>query len=297
MNKLIVRIAEGLGNQLFMYAHAYSLSKKINYTLFTDSTSGYFKKKNQFREYNLYKFNISATEIKNTFKYDSYPLDLKRKIHKKLDLMFQKKNFLIENINSIKSTKFIDYTNNKFSNLLKVEGYFQSEKYFIDYKNELINEFEIRKKYININHPLINCLKKNNSVSLSIRQNRFSEGKVVDKEKSRLFTKDTIEYLKKSVSFFKAKLENPKFYLWADDFNNLSEYFNKNEFSFVDNLNNKVLNDFNLFQYSKHFIVGPTTFHWWGAWLNKNPNKICVRPLNINPSDNKDFWPNNWIAI
>ena len=132
---------------------------------------------------------------------------------------------------------------------------------------------------------------------MSIRQNRFSEGKVVDKEKSRLFTKDTIEYLKKSVSFFKAKLENPKFYLWADDFNNLSEYFNKNEFSFVDNLNNKVLNDFNLFQYSKHFIVGPTTFHWWGAWLNKNPNKICVRPLNINPSDNKDFWPNNWIAI
>ena len=37
--KLIVRIAEGLGNQLFMYAHAYSLSKKINYSSFNiDST-------------------------------------------------------------------------------------------------------------------------------------------------------------------------------------------------------------------------------------------------------------------
>ena len=44
-NKLIVRIAEGLGNQLFMYAHAYSLSKKINYDLYIDNTSGYFKKK------------------------------------------------------------------------------------------------------------------------------------------------------------------------------------------------------------------------------------------------------------
>ena len=44
-NKLIVRISEGLGNQLFMYAHAYSLSKKINYDLYIDNTSGYFKKK------------------------------------------------------------------------------------------------------------------------------------------------------------------------------------------------------------------------------------------------------------
>ena len=43
--KLIVRIAEGLGNQLFMYANAYALSKKLNYDLYLDNTSGYFKKK------------------------------------------------------------------------------------------------------------------------------------------------------------------------------------------------------------------------------------------------------------
>ena len=47
MKKLIVRIAEGLGNQMFMYSHSYSLSKKLNYTLFLDNTSGYFKNKNQ----------------------------------------------------------------------------------------------------------------------------------------------------------------------------------------------------------------------------------------------------------
>ena len=45
--KLVVRIAEGLGNQLFMYANGYALSKKYNCDLYIDDTSRYFKKKNK----------------------------------------------------------------------------------------------------------------------------------------------------------------------------------------------------------------------------------------------------------
>ncbi len=43
--RIIVRIGEGLGNQLFMYANAYAISKTIGYNLYLDSKSGYFKKK------------------------------------------------------------------------------------------------------------------------------------------------------------------------------------------------------------------------------------------------------------
>ena len=45
-NKITVEISEGLGNQLFMYSHAYALAKKINYDLYIDNTSGYSRKKN-----------------------------------------------------------------------------------------------------------------------------------------------------------------------------------------------------------------------------------------------------------
>ena len=48
--KLIVRIAEGLGNQLFMYANGYALSKDLNYVLYIDDKSGFIKTKN-FRNY------------------------------------------------------------------------------------------------------------------------------------------------------------------------------------------------------------------------------------------------------
>ena len=47
-NSIVVQIAEGLGNQLFMYAHAYSMAKKLNYELFIDNKSGYSFKKKHF---------------------------------------------------------------------------------------------------------------------------------------------------------------------------------------------------------------------------------------------------------
>ena len=53
----------------------------------------------------------------------------------------------------------------------------------------------------------------------------------------------------------------------------------------------------NLFRHSKHFIVGPSSFHWLGAWLNNNPNKICLRPKNISNSSNLNYWPDEWKSI
>ena len=94
-NKLIVRIAEGLGNQLFMYANSYALSKKNNYELYIDNTSGFIKTKN-FREYYLDNFNLSANIIENKDKFDTYFLNIKRSFLKKLDLFKTNKNFFIE---------------------------------------------------------------------------------------------------------------------------------------------------------------------------------------------------------
>ena len=42
---VIVKISEGLGNQLFMYANAFSLKKKYQLNLYIDSHSGYYNKK------------------------------------------------------------------------------------------------------------------------------------------------------------------------------------------------------------------------------------------------------------
>ena len=139
-------------------------------------------------------------------------------------------------------------------------------------------------------------------VSISVRQNRFSERKnnknnIYSINKSNDFLVETVDYIYKSVKFIKNKINNPKFLLWSNDFTDLEKYFPKNEFLHVINANNKILNDFYLLTQCKYFIVGPSTFSWWGAWLSNKEDKICVRPKNINPSNNINFWPESWISI
>ena len=94
--KLIVRIAEGLGNQLFMYANAYSIARDLGYDLLIDSKSGYFKKKNQKRKFELDKFNINISYADEKFIYDSNIKDLKRKFLKNLNFFFRKKKYIVE---------------------------------------------------------------------------------------------------------------------------------------------------------------------------------------------------------
>jgi len=74
--KIIVKISEGLGNQLFMYAHAYFLSKKMNRKLLIDDTSGFFQYKNKLRgqKYLLNRFKINLDYAN---KYDRFDTNYK----------------------------------------------------------------------------------------------------------------------------------------------------------------------------------------------------------------------------
>ena len=302
INKLIVRIAEGLGNQLFMYAHSYALSKKINYQLLIDDSSGYFKKKD-ICKFELDKLNISAETICNKDKFDNHLLNFKRKMLKNVDQFFHLKKFLIEKIGHNKQTKFYDYNTKNFSNRFYVEGYFESELYFKEHKKDLKKEFTIKNSDTLKNNKFYNDIAHNDKVvSICVRQNRYSEriGNRYNNSsinKSNNFTRETIQYINRAVLLCEKKIDNPIFYIWSNDFSGLHEYFNNKKFIFVDNDENKLITDFYLMNNCKNFIVGPTTFHWWAAWLNYEKKNFIVCPQNLNPSSNKDFWPKEWYKL
>ena len=192
-NKIIVvRIAEGIGNQLFMYANSLSLCNRYNYKLLIDDTSGYFKKKNRVRSFELNKFLVNFNIAENNLKFDTYFKDVKRKFLKKIDPFKQKKNFFIEERDKKKQSSFNEIKLENYSNLVFLEGHFESENYFKKYSKEIKENIKINNDYINLDNKYVDILKNSNSVSICIRQNRYSEGKVKNNYKSIEFTKKTI---------------------------------------------------------------------------------------------------------
>jgi len=300
--KLIVRIAEGLGNQLFMYANSLALAKKINYDLYIDNESGYFQKKN-IRSYQLDQFNIDTPTCEERYKFNNELKNLKRKILIKFDKFKKKKTFLIENRDNFKRTNYNEHNYKDLSNLLYVEGHYESENYFHNLKDILKIKFTLKDYNYYQNNDYYKLIKNNKDIiSICIRQNRFSE-RITNKhnvdniKRSDAFTKLTIDYIKRAVEYVDTKKNNAKYLVWSNDFSNLREYFPSDKFMFVDIKRNKSLSDFYLLLNCNNFIVGPTSFHWWPAWLNDKKESLIIRPKNIDISNNADFWPKKWFSI
>ena len=251
------------------------------------------------------RFNISSKIIENPYKFLSIFQYLKRKYFTKLDYFKKNKIFYKEKLGVNKKTHYYNEQeldkNKNF--LIYIRGHFESEKYFLNCRESILKELSFKNEKQYQKNIYYKYILNNNVVAITVRQNRFNErnySQTTDlllKKKSDFFLIKQIQYIKKAVSYFKNKVKNPKFLIWSNNFSNLDKYFSSN-FIFVKNHNkNKDLTDLYLLSHCKYFVVSPSTFSWWGAWLSKRKDKICVRPKNLNVSNNKDFWPKEWKSI
>lgn len=314
MKKIIARISNGFGNQMFLYSAAYAISKKLNRKLELDIFSGLnsLKKKNlnkSFKhflpQYELKYFNISSKISDKKECFDTFYLKCKRKFLLFLDNFYYKKNFIIEKRNKNKISSFYDLNldNSFLNNKVFLEGYFETEKYFLKYRNELIKEFSFKNK-INCITNIKNKILNSNSVSMAIRADRYNERLSDDTNsanilKSKNYELKQYKYILRAIDYFNKNIKNPYFFIFSDNPPKIEKLFSKLENTFVVNTfkNNKIIEDYYLMSLCKHFAVSPTTFHFWPAWLSNYKHKICLRPKNLNPSNNKDFWPESWIKI
>jgi hypothetical protein len=183
-------------------------------------------------------------------------------------------------------------------------GYFQSPKYFDKYKfiiNRMI-KLDLKKMSVNskVNIDFIN----ESYVSMHFRLGDY-------KKYPNVYPILSQEYYRNSLSFILEQLTNkPKKVLYfCED----SDYLDvKNTIEFLQPLfadlhfvrTNHLLQDWEqmiLMSLCQYNIIANSTFSWWGAYLNNNPNKIVCYPEQwFQPETGHnvdDMFPEDWQSI
>lgn len=274
---IIVCLNGGLGNQLFQYALGRHLSIINNTELFLDVSMYNILRPYKFE---LDRYNIIGKIIKC----------------KRLSTLNDTKSYpLFSDIKIIKERGF-EYNEGllKKGGDIYLKGYWQSEKYFNNIREIILTDISLKPE---IEKLAQECnIQRNKSVGVHIRRGDYTK-----KKSLTIHGLIEVSYYKEAVNIINKKIGKCTYYIFSDDIRWVKKYMNIfPDAIFIVNKNRIPAVDLWLMSVCEHNIIANSTFSWWGAWLNKNPDKIVICPskwftdekINI-----ADLIPNKWIKI
>jgi len=174
-----------------------------------------------------------------------------------------------------------------------MEGYWQSEEYFKDISDVIRKDFEMKPSFDEVTLSEAEKIAGKNSVCVGIR--RYREGPIPVKHAVL-----GPEYYLKAIDLMAQKLPDAHFFVVSEEpewvMENLKIPYPATFISHKPGDENAYKNLW-LMSLCKHFVVSQGTYHWWGAWLGKDPDKIVIAPDPDKWAFNKDFFPKEWITI
>ena len=175
-----------------------------------------------------------------------------------------------------------------FEDMMVLSGYFQSPKYFDKYRNEILDLFLWKEKVDKIKNDLVELLK--NSVSLHVRRGDYIGNPNLEVLGRQYY------YLAEKYIFENGGFDN--LLIFSDDIPWARENFPKDAI-YIRNLED--YEEMYLMSLCNHNIIANSSFSWWGAYLNKNPEKIVTAPKKWfkegSGLSSKDIYTNKMIVI
>ena len=291
-----------IGNQLFEYAFAEAIRQenKIDNIIVDDSEVENLNWVNSLKDYriNNIKFVHTRDEMRN---YLSPFQILLFKIYHKLcrNKNYQKKYSFEKRFQHLFNSFGIVICENGYlpfhlncrKNVL-VDGYFQSEKYFYQYKDIIKENLSSGFEQSLENYSGIKELRNRNSVCISI--------KVEHNIGSSLYDVCSKAYWEEAIKYICSKVENPLFFICSDNVQYvLDNLLDANKYDYViQDQSQPVHISLAAMSECDHFIIGNTTFGWWAQYLSVNENKIVIAPSKWMLVDMPiDIYQENWRLI
>ncbi len=293
---IVTRLMGGLGNQMFQYAVGRALALRTGATLKLD-LSHYAA--DGHRRYELGCFRIEATPAtsRDLARFGLAGAPLPRQLDRIRRLLrsrmapagfpiIRERNFRFDpEVVSLQGSAYL-------------EGYWQSERYFLDQAETLRREFEPVDAPGPENAEIAARIGAANAVSVHVRRGDY----VGNAAASRYHGTCSLDYYRAAVDYVGARTPAPHLFIFSDEPAWVRANFHLGVPSTVVDVNppHRGLRDMQLIALCRHHIIANSSFSWWGAWLGCAPGKIVVSPrrwFNLASIDTRDRVPDAWMRL
>jgi hypothetical protein len=284
----------GLGNQLFQIFTIMALSIKLKRSFIFPN-----KKLTGDKRQDIYWDTLFTELKKNTFDFSI----------NKLRLPMYKENTFHYNDEMHKHPLVTSSLNG-----VVLFGYFQSYKYFEKETSQIIKYMKLNEKKQNMKSILNSICGNKRAISLHFRLGDY-------KSLVREYTPLGLDYYENSILYILKMLGHDTatttttpsehivlYFCEDDDFMEVEPNINQLRIRFPSIAFHRALNNIEdwqsmlLMSCCDHNIIANSTFSWWSAYLNTNPNKIICYPDNwfgpaLPTHTTNDLCPPSWTKI
>lgn len=290
--EVVVGLSGGLGNQLFQYATGRALSLRRGVPLILDTS--WFSAR-QSRRYALDHFAVVATRVcaggDHGYQQNKW-MALAERIARRFAVrrmgapVFRERYFHFDpSVSGLSAPVYLD-------------GYWQSERYFSEIRDVLVNDFSLRSPMGLQSSEMLKQISESDAICVHVRRGDYVTNPVA----SAVHGLCQLDYYYQGVKFVLDGMTNPHCFVFSDDPDwvraNLELPVARTIVDF--NAEDMAHEDLLLMAACKRFVIANSSFSWWGAWLCTSPNKRVVVPkqwfLN-DDKDTRDLIPEDWVRL
>lgn len=281
---ITVKITGGLGNQMFQFAFGRSLALRRGDKLCLDvSQYGDLVPGDTPRRFLLDRFLIDA-EIKETSDVGTGTRILWKTLNK-IGLLFRNDFHL----------RYYPYFAK--SSLTYFDGFFQSYKYFEEFSGIIKQDLRLKGGIPSAAEKMAAQIKACNSVSVHIRRGDY----ISNASNFNSYGVCSPDYYYGAANLIEENVHEPVYFIFSDDITWVQENLKiDGQIVYVSQYGFEEATELFLMSQCKHNIIANSSFSWWGAWLNENPDKIVIAPkkwTNIKNFDTIDLIPSDWMQL
>ena len=261
---IISRIMGGIGNQMWQYAAGRRIAQKFN-----TEFKLHIQLDGKFTKYALGQFNITAKI--------ATPQEVKSLMERRKDSsVVKEQSKSVYNIGDCPDDTYL-------------WGYWEKESYFTEIADIIREEFTLKnplsEKAMNWKNKILSA---ECSVSMHFRHGDFIYNPTL--QSMNIFARLPLDYYYECIKILKQQYKNITVFIFSNNMQWVKENLHLDiPIEFVE-MSAQNIKDYSLssprdveeiylMSLCKHNIMANSTFSFWGAWLNRNPDKKVLMPM------------------